>query len=143
MRHHNFVRATIVLLLATAVSLLSACASTRNAAVIALPNGFYFQKSTPGQVELVRRDGRRVLRGPVAAYAVSGEIVAGALGEISAAARACTNDCPFKDTPDTRYFVLDTRTGYLTTNLSATEWRGRLDSAGVPPSFRIATPFLP
>jgi len=107
---------------------------------VALPNGYYLQPDKSAQTLLVKRSGGRVLPTPIAAYAVSRNIVAGALGEISPESRPCTNDCPFTGGPETRYFVLNTLDGKLDSNLDEDAWRRRLEEEGVPASFRIYAP---
>jgi len=109
---------------------------------MALPNGYYLQPSSAGKIALVNRRGRLVLPGPIAAYRVSGVIVAGALGEVSQAARTCSNDCPFEAQPDTRYFILNTSSGEVMTGLDELEWRAGLRRFEVPSTFRIVTPVL-
>jgi hypothetical protein len=104
--------------------------------VVALPNSYYLQPDKDQQTELVRRDGHRVLAGHVAAYAVSGNIVAGALGEVPSK-RLYTNELPYAAGPDTRYFILDTSTGKLESGLDADTWHNRLKALGVRTDFSI------
>jgi hypothetical protein len=108
--------------------------------VVALPNGYYLQPNKADQTALAKRGGKVLLPGPIAAYAVSRFIVAGALGEPSTQARSYTNDLPFKGKEDTKYFILDTASGKLESNLSQADWRRRLDELGVPASFDIYAP---
>jgi hypothetical protein len=119
---------------------MSACASTKAPTLVALPNGYSLQPDKSGQTELMKRDGRAVVPAPIAAYAVSRDIVAGALGAPSPSARLYTNDLPFSGAPDTRYFVLDTKTGKLDTNLDEAAWKKRLQELGVPSDFHIYAP---
>jgi hypothetical protein len=139
MDQRAFSRMRIIALAAVAAA-IGACATTRTGPVVALPNGHYLQPNKAAQTSLVKRTGARVLPGPIAAYAVSKHIVAGALGEPHPLSRVYTNDWPFKGTPQTRYFVLDTSTGRLDSNLDEAAWRRRLDELGVPPSFKIFAP---
>jgi hypothetical protein len=118
----------------------SACVSTGARSLVALPNGYSLQPDKNAQSEIVKRDGRRVLPGPIAAYAVSGKVVAGALGAPSASSRLYTNDLPFSGRPDTRYFVLDTTSGKLETNLDEAAWKKRLEQLGIPAGFQIFAP---
>jgi hypothetical protein len=78
----------------------------------------------------VKHDGSRLLPGTIAAYAVSGQLVAGALGTVPPAGHQVTNDLDFTGTPDTRYFILDTGTGKLETDLDEAAWRKRLLELG-------------
>ncbi len=142
MHSEDFVRVCLLALVTMVCVLISACASTKATPVVALPNGFYLQANKVGKAGIVTRSGKWVLPGPVAAYAVARHTVAGALGEIPDWAASCTNDCPFKGGPESRYFILDTRTGSLESNLDETAWRKRLDDAGAPESFRIYAPYL-
>jgi hypothetical protein len=119
---------------------LSACAVSGAPEVVALPNGYYLQPDRNKETELVKRSGHRVLPGNVAAYAVSGQIVTGALGTASAAGHSYANDSPFHGDADTRYFVLDTRSGRLDQNLTADAWREHLKELGASSSLEIYPP---
>jgi hypothetical protein len=117
---------------------LTACVSTRSGQVIALPNGYYLQPDQGGQTELTKRSGQRVVSQPVAAYSVSGDIVTGAYGEESqAGGHSYLNDVPYGGGPQTRYFVLDTRSGQIDQNLDAAAWHHRLQELGAPPDLAI------
>jgi hypothetical protein len=117
---------------------LSACVHTRSGQVIALPNGYYLQPDQNGQTELTKRSGQHVTALPVAAYSVSGEIVTGAFGqEPREGSHSYLNDLPFSGTPETRYFVLDTRTGRLDQGLDSAAWHQRLQEFGAPPDLAI------
>jgi hypothetical protein len=119
---------------------LPACASVPSGPVIALPNSYYLQPADKGQqTELVRRDGQRVLQGHVVAYAVSGHVVAGALGD-APHSRSYTNELPYKGSADTRYFILDTTTGKIESGLDEAAWHSRLKTLGVRDDFSIYTP---
>src|SRR5581483_5575576 len=126
MRERSFARYIQLALAAALTIALSACASTQAQTLVALPNGYSLQPDKTARTEIVKRDGRRIVPAPIAAYAVSGDMVAGALGEPSPSARLYTNDLPFSGGPDTRYFVLDTRSGKLDTNLDEAAWKKRL-----------------
>jgi hypothetical protein len=115
---------------------LTACASSPSGPVVALPNSYYLQPDKDLQTLLVRRDGRRILEGHVAAYAVSNQIVAGAVGDVPHK-RLYTNELPYTGGPDTRYFILDTSTGKLETGLDADAWHARLKALGVRQDFSI------
>jgi hypothetical protein len=119
---------------------MSACAATKGQPLVALPNGYSLQPDKSTRSEIVKRDGRNVVLAPVAAYAVSGTVVAGALGEPPAHSRLYTNDLAFTGGPDTRYFVLDTVTGRLDTNLDEATWKNHLKDLGVPGDLRIYAP---
>jgi len=131
----------ILLALTVAASLaLGACASTNAQTLVALPNGYSLQPDKAARSQIVKRDGRGVVPAPIAAYAVSGNVVTGALGEPAPNSHLYTNDLPFSGAPETRYFVLDTRTGKLDTNLDAVSWKKRLEQLGVPADLRIYAP---
>ncbi len=120
---------------------LAACAATSaQTAVVALPNGYYLQPDSKKQTELVKRGGRVVLPAPIAAYAVSSTVVAGAEGAPTAESRSYTNDLPFEGKPETRYFVLDTNSGKLEKDLDAAAWEQRLKDLGVTTPLRIYAP---
>lgn len=121
------------------ISILS-CATTPARPVVALPNGYYLQPDAQDQSQIVKRGGGHVLPAPVAAYAVSGYLVAGALGDAPASSRLYTNDLPFTGGPDTRYFILNTASGKLETDLSGPAWQARLKALGVPSDFQIYPP---
>jgi hypothetical protein len=122
---------------------LSACADMHASAtpVIALPDGYYLQPDKQEQTELVKRGGHRVIPGPIAAYGVSGHLVTGALGkEPPLEDHSYANDVPFEGGPNTRYFVLDTRTGKVYSDLDAAAWRRKLDELGAPKPLSIYPP---
>ena len=120
---------------------LAACAATSaQTAVVALPNGYYLQPDSKRQTQLVKRGGRVVLPAPIAAYAVSSTIVAGAEGAPTAGSGSYTNDLPFEGKPETRYFVLDTNSGKLDKDLDAAAWEQRLKELGVATPLRIYAP---
>ena len=121
----------------------SACVATRAGPVIALPNAYYLQPDPQGQTELAGRDGHLILPAPIAAYAVTGEIVAGALGKSVHESRSYANDLPFRGGSDTRYFVLDTRSGRLDRDLDEATWQRRLSELGVahPPEIYSPLPW--
>jgi hypothetical protein len=128
------------ILLASSLLTLSACATGGAPEVVALPNGYYLQPDKDRETELVKRNGRRVLPDTVAAYGVSRQIVTGALGTASSVGHSYANDLPFRGGPDTRYFVLDTRSGRLDNNLDADAWRQRLKELGETQSLEIYPP---
>jgi len=128
------------LLLATLITLGSAsCATAPTGPVVVLPNGYYLEPDKSNQSEIVKRSGGRILEDPVAAYAVSGYIVAGAEGPAPASARLYS-DLAFTGSADTRYFVLDTTSGKLESGLDAAAWQKRLKELGVPSDFQIYPP---
>ena len=130
----------LIAVLAILASALSACADTRARPVVALPNGYYLQPDQDAQTELVKRDGHRVLPGPVAAYSVAGEIVTGASGKSVHESHSYANDLPFHGGTDTRYFILDTRSGQLESNLEADAWRSKLAELGAPRAPELYAP---
>ena len=130
----------LVTLCAASLMMLAACAGGGAREVVALPNGYYLQPDAKHQTELVKRSGRRVLTGTVAAYAVAGQIVTGALGDASPKGHSYANDLPFRGGPETRYFVLDTRDGRLDPNLDENAWHARLKELGAPGSLEIYPP---
>ena len=121
---------------------VGSCAASRPASVVALPNGYYMQPNKAAQASIVKRSGSTVVPGPVAAYAVYRHIVMGALGAPSALSRAYTNDLPFRGGADTRYFVLDTSTGKLDTDLTESAWKQRLEALGAPGALEIYAPVI-
>jgi hypothetical protein len=127
-------------MLALAASLvISACAWAKSVEgpVIVLPNSYYLLPDKADQTLIVKRNGSPLLPGHVAAYAVSGNIVAGALGDAPPWNGNFTNDRPFEGGADTRYFILETDTGKLETNLDQAAWHKRLQELGVSSDFRI------
>ncbi len=140
MRERSVARQILLAVTAALTMTMSACASTKAPTLVALPNGYSLQPDKTGQTEVMKRDGRTVVPAPIAAYAVSRDVVAGALGAPAPSARLYTNDLPFTGGPDTRYFVLDTRTGKLDTNLDEAAWKKRLQELGVPTDFHIYAP---
>src|SRR4051794_31066969 len=64
------------------VAFARACASASAAPFgVALPKGYYLQRDRDSRIGLIKRGGRQVIRGPIAAYAVDRDIVAGCVGE--------------------------------------------------------------
>lgn len=59
---------------------ISASAGSVSGPVVVLPNSYYLQPDQGGQTKLVKRDGKRLLPGTIAAYVVSGQLVVGAIG---------------------------------------------------------------
>jgi hypothetical protein len=140
MPERSVVREILLVLTATLSMAITACASTKAQPLVALPNGYSLQPDKAAYSEIVNRNGRHVVPAPIAAYAVSGKVVAGALGEPPPNSRLYTNDLPFSGNRDTRYFVLDTTTGKLDTNLDEAAWKKRLEELKVPADFRIYPP---
>lgn len=132
--------ASVVVFTLALISLVS-CATAQTGLCVVLPNSYYLQPDKDLQTVLVRHNGRRVMKGHVAAYAVSGFIVAGAQGDYHSP-RYYTNAVPYTGGPKTRYFILDTTTGKVETDLTEDAWRKRLHELGVRPDFEIY-PLLP
>jgi hypothetical protein len=132
-------------LAASLALLLSACAVTAASTtpVVALPNGYYLQRNKSSDIALVKRSGRTLVRGPIAAYAVHRDVVAGCVGEWPPRAFSYPNEAPFPEHADAEYFVLETKTGQLASDLTLAEWKQHLKGLGVPESFRIVAPLLP
>ncbi|MEJ1966062.1 MAG: hypothetical protein WDO56_32730 [Gammaproteobacteria bacterium] len=134
--------ATVAVILVSSV--LHACASASSTPfVVALPNGYYLQRDRDSRIGLIKRGGRQVIRGPIAAYAVNREIVAGCVGEWPRRSFAYPNETPFPDSPDCRYFILDTPSGRLEMDMDPQAWRARLGQIGAPESLQITAPVLP
>jgi hypothetical protein len=119
---------------------MGACATTVTGPVVVLPNSYYLQPDKAGQSKLVKHDGSRLLPGTIAAYVVSGQIVVGALGTAPDAKHAYTNDLEFTGHPDTRYFILNTATGKLETDLDEATWRKQLQTLGLRSDLHIYPP---
>lgn len=111
--------------------------------VVALPNGYYIKRDKSSEPIIATRAGKVVVQGPVAAYAVFRQLVAGAVGEWAPRAGGYPNATPYEGTPESRYFILDTTTGKLETGLDEATWRSRLDGFQVPKTFEITAPLLP
>jgi len=122
---------------------VSACAAAPTASVIALPNGYYLEPTKSGGLAVEKGRGHEVIPGPVAAYAVVSQVVTGALGEPPSLSRHYTNDLPFKGTADTRYFVLDTRTGKLDSGLDEEAWKMRMSALNLPSPIELHSPIFP
>lgn len=133
---HRFAALISATLLA---GLMSSCATAPARPVVALPNGYDLTPTPADQSQIVKRRGGVVLPGPIAAYAVSDDIVAGALGMLTPSSHLYP-DRPFSGNPSTRYFILDTASGKLETDLSVEDWHERLKALGVPSDFQIYPP---
>jgi hypothetical protein len=136
-------RRTLLPALLIALLNVSACASSATAPVIALPNGYYLIPTKSGGLAIDKRNGHAVVPGPVAAYAVVRQVVTGALGQPPPLNRHYTNDLPYKGTPDTRYFVLDTRNGQLESGLDEAAWKMRLSALELPSPVELHAPIFP
>jgi hypothetical protein len=124
-------------------SLLHACVTAPAAqSVVALPNGYYLQRDRDSHIGLIKRGGRQVIRGPIAAYAVSREIVAGCVGLWPKHSFSYPNAAPFPDSPDCRYFILDTASGHVETGMDPQTWRAHLGQFGAAESLQITAPLL-
>ena len=119
---------------------MSAYASSLSGPVVVLPNSYYLQPDKGGQTKLIKHDGSRLLPGTIAAYTVTGRFVAGALGVVPDSSRSFTNDLDFAGTADTRYFILDTASGKLETDLDEATWHKRLQELGVHIEVHIYPP---
>jgi hypothetical protein len=119
---------------------LSAFAGGVTGQVVVLPNGYYLQPDQGGQTKLVKRNGDRLVPDSIAAYAVSGQLVVGALGKMPGTGFQFANDLEFAGTADTRYFILDTASGKIESNLTETAWRGRLKDLGQRADLNIYPP---
>ena len=119
---------------------MSTFAASVSGPVVVLPNSYYLQPDKGGQTRLVKHDGSRLLPGTIAAYTVTGQFVTGALGVVPDASRSFTNDLDFAGTADTRYFILDTSSGKLETDLDEATWRKRLQELGVHADVHIYPP---
>lgn len=108
--------------------------------VVVLPNSYYLQPEQGGQTKLVKHDGSRLLPGTIAAYVVSGQLVFGAIGTVPAAVHQFTNDLEFTGAADTKYFILDTASGKLESDLDAASWHKRLTELGVKGDVHIYPP---
>lgn len=141
MRHAGFVR-----LFTSWVMLVCAAAAVQaNAAapfVIALPNGYYIQRDRSSQLRVLNRHGHAVV-GPVAGYTVRGFIVAGLVGPEPENHGAYINESPLPESPESLYFVLDTRTGHLDERLSLQAWKEKLAALGLSQAPEIRAPLLP
>jgi hypothetical protein len=122
--------------------LLASCATVAPF-VVALPNGYYLQRDRNSDVALVKRGGRTLIPGPIAAYAVASDVVAGCVGKWPARITGYPNELPFPDSADCRYFILDTRSRRMETNLSPDAWREHLKAYGAPATLEITAPVLP
>jgi hypothetical protein len=121
----------------------AAMSSTPSPFVVALPNGYYIERDQASQPGIVKRSGTTVLQGPIAAYAVYRHYIAGAVGTWPPRAFSYPNESEFPGSPDARYFILDTESGHLESDLSEEAWRARLSALGIPSSLRIRAPILP
>jgi len=133
---YQFAPATVAALFTLA---LASCATTPARPVVVLPNGYYLTPDQNEQSEIIKRGGRVVLPGPIAAYATSRNLVTGALGMGPTAGRLYS-DQPYKGGPDTRYFILDTTDGKLQSNLDAMQWKDGLKALGAPADLEIYPP---
>ncbi len=130
-----------------AVSLvLQSCATTGGSgppSAVALPNGYYLQRDKAANIDLVKRGGNEIVRGPIAAYDVEGNLVVGAVGSWPERGFSYPNEAPFPDSPDAKYFILDTTSGKLESGLDPASWRAKLKALGARESLEITAPALP
>ena len=131
------------LCVSVAVCLLLASCATAAPFVVALPYGYYLQRDRASNVALVKRGGRTLVSGPIAAYGVANNVVAGCVGEWPRRAFAYPNESPFPDSAECRYFILDAPSGRMEMNLAPDVWRARLKEYGAPSTLKITAPVLP
>ena len=124
------------------VLLIGGCATAGQPAAVALPDGFYIQLDRSSETDIVRRGGPRVLDGPIAAYAVYQRFVVGAVGTWPNRSAGYANEARFPGSPDARYFILDTATGYVESGLSLEAWQKALASRQIPQDIPIRAPLL-
>ena len=117
---------------------LRAVAATVTGPVVVLPNSYYLQPDKGGQTKLVKHDGSRLLPGTIAAYAVSGQFVIGAMGAMPA--HQFGNDQEFTGTADSRYFILDTSSGKLESDLDEASWHKRFADLGLRVDLHLYPP---
>jgi hypothetical protein len=117
---------------------VNAFAASVTGPVVVLPNSYYLQPDKDGQTKLVKHDGSRLLPGNIAAYAVSGQFVVGALGAMPA--HQFGNDQEFTGTADSRYFILDTSSGKLESDLDEAAWHKRFADLGLRNDLHIYPP---
>jgi hypothetical protein len=110
---------------------------------VALPNGYYLQRDKASNIGLVKRGGKQIVSGPVAAYDVEGNLVAGAVGRWPERGFSYPNESPFPDSPDAKYFILDTTSGQLESGMDPAAWRAKLKSLGASETLKITAPALP
>ena len=142
------------------------CAASRSDFVVALPNGYQIVRDKTSAPTLVKKKGGVVVPGPVARYTVIRDVVVGqvdrsaqtkdkardpAKDQTSSPAKdkpadkAAENDTPAEKTAGEKqgFFVLDTRSGQLGTQLSESAFNERLKSLNIPPSPELSPPVLP
>jgi hypothetical protein len=128
---------------AVVLSLLMSACATSAPFVVALPNGYYLQRDRASNVVLVKRGGPTLIPGPIAAYSVANNVVAGCVGQWPARSAGYPNETPFPDSADCHYFILDTPSGRIEKNLTPEAWRSRLRQYGAPQTLQITAPVLP
>jgi hypothetical protein len=110
---------------------------------VALPNGYYLQRDKTSNIDLVKRGGKEIVKGPIAAYDVEGNLVVGAVGTWPERGFSYPNEAPFPDSPDAKYFILDTTNGQLQSGLDPKGWREQLKARGASETLKITAPALP
>jgi hypothetical protein len=128
--------------MSTCLLTIAGCASAPPP-VVSLPNGYYLQRNRAGEINIVARRGGTTLGQNVAAYAVYRDLVVGATGFWEPRAGGYPNALPYKGTPDSRYFILETDSGHLQNGLEEATYRQRLKDLGAPAKLDITAPVLP
>ncbi len=126
---HNALLLAVVTAIALLLPSIQGCATAAPPFVVALPNGYYLKRDRTMNIGLITRAGQDVVRGPIAAYRVSGTIVAGCVGKWPKRSFAYPNELPFPDSPDCRYFILDTH-GSSGTGAGACRVAGQIEGGG-------------
>jgi len=130
------------------------CAASRSDFVVALPNGYQIVRDKASAPTLVKKKGGVVVPGPVARYTVIRDVVVGQVDSSAQkidkakgkpADKASENDTATEKTAAEKqgFFVLDTRSGQLGTQLSESAFNERLKSLNIPPSPELSPPVLP
>jgi hypothetical protein len=104
---------------------IAGCATSRSDFVVALPNGYQIVRGGKADEPMIRkRGGGAVIPGPVTRYTVVRDVVVG-------------------ETGDKTYFLIDTRSGEISKDLSEADYTERLKASNITSAPELSPPVLP
>ena len=142
MRQIRTQRALLFLIAAVCMTVSSCATQGGSPFVVVLPNGYLIERDKSSQTRIVKRSGGLVVPGPIAAYGVYRDIVAGSVSSAPISAASLGTPAAAEQKP-AHYFVLDTASGKIDNNLDAAAWNARLKALSAPTSPEISPPILP
>ena len=133
-----------LVLISVLIALVTGCAAQGGGSspfVVVLPNGYLIDRDRSSNTRIVKRSGGVAVQGPIAGYTVVRDVVTGYVGD--APPVGASSPTPPPPEQAAKYFVLDTTSGRVDSNLDTAAWNNRLKELGAPTSPVISPPILP